>query len=129
MFCSAYVSATRSAYPPPFDSIRKPTNIVDSIEPNMMNNPPANTVRNSLSGMFAMSESMVEIIIDDMSVVGSQRFSDVGVLVAVVVTVVVRRRRGILAVDDGDGANDATRSPDDARANAANSAGVDLFIW
>ena len=134
MFCSAYVSATRSANPPPFDSMRNPTKIVDSIEPNMMNRPPANTVRNSLSGMFAMSESMVAIISGDMSMVGSQRFSDVVDLATVVLVVlvagvdIVRRRCGIPADDDCDGMNDATRSPDDARTNAANSAGVDLFI-
>ena len=133
MFCSAYVSATRSAYPPPFDSIKKPTNIVDNTEPNMMAIPPAKTVRNSLSGMFAMSESMVEINMDDDADIasttdGRQRSRDVVVVVA------VRRRRDNLSdADTGDvvvvGANDATKSNDDEQASAANSAaGDDLFI-
>ena len=140
MFCSAYVSATRSAYPPPFDSIKKPTNIVDNTEPNMMAIPPAKTVRNSLSGMFAMSESMVEINMDDDADIasttgGSQRFREV---VVVVVAVVRRRRDNLPDADAGDvvvvvvavGANDATRSHDDEQASAANSApGVDLFIF
>jgi hypothetical protein len=158
MFCSAYVSATKSAYPPPFDSIKNPTNIVDKIEPNMINIPPAKTVRNSLSGILAMSESMVEINIDDMdddideidaydgsitregnSRSGHSRFRDV--LSSLVVGIVNVRdgRRCVLPKDDvmADdaivvGANDATRLHDDAMVSVANSAaaegGVDLFF-
>ena len=56
--------------------------------------PPAKTVRNSLSGMFAMSESMVEINMDDDAEIasttgGSQRFREVVVVVAVVTVVAV----------------------------------------
>jgi len=90
-----------------------------------------------------MSESMVEINMDDDADIasttdGRQRFREV---VVVVVVVVVRRRRDNLSdTDAGDvvvvvvvvivGANDATRSHDDEQASAANSApGVDLFIF
>ena len=89
-----------------------------------------------------MSESMVEINMDDDADIasttdGRQKFREV---VVVVVVVVVRRRRDNLSdTDAGDvvvvvvvivGANDATRSHDDEQASAANSApGADLFIF
>jgi copper chaperone CopZ len=39
--------------------------MVDNIEPNMIPIPPAKTVRNSLSGILAMSESIVDSSIDE----------------------------------------------------------------
>lgn len=124
--CPAYDSATKSAYPPSPDSTRNPTNIVESIDPNIIPIPPANTLPNSSSGMLSMSALTVDMnddADDSACSSGSHTLSDVEDFADGVCLVHVS------AADDISGANASTLLLLDMQATATHNAVIDLFIF